>query len=228
MTGPETLSKRQFEAAASLPVSASYTGVAIALHWLIAAMILVTIPLGLFGASVRTDAGQAATDIHKPLGLVILALTIVRIAWRLWHAPPALPEAVSALQRAAAKTVQAALYALLIVMPISGWWMTSAFHKHTVDFFGLFAVPYLPVEPGMPAAAAAHGVHELFGWTLILLVALHTTAALKHHYIVRDDVLRRMVPRGSRALANTSISTGQNAADHASVKAAAIAKGDQS
>ena len=170
-----------------------YSGGAIALHWLTAAMVMITIPLGLCGASVKGAAGQAATEIHKPLGIAILTVTIIRLAWRVWHRPPALPASISNLQKALARSVQTMLYVLLIVMPLSGWWMTSAFHKHQINFFGLFWVPYLAVKPDMPSAIAAHEVHETLGWAVILLVGLHVAAALKHHYVDKDRVLFRML-----------------------------------
>lgn len=170
-----------------------YTGVAIALHWLTAVLVLITWPLGLYGASFRNAEGQAVTEIHKPIGIIILTATLVRLVWRARHQPPPLPEATVRLQRIGASASQAALYALLILMPISGWWMTSAFHKHQIDMFGLFKVPYLPVKPGMPSAVAAHGGHQLLGWTVLVLVALHGAAAIKHHLIDKDRVLSRML-----------------------------------
>ena len=182
-------------AALSASSTPGYSGGAIALHWLTAAMVMITIPLGLYGASVEGAASQAATEIHKPLGIAILTVTVIRLTWRVCHRPPALPEAISALQKATARSVQAALYALLIVMPLSGWWMTSAFHRHQISFFGLFLVPYLPVKPDMPSAIAAHEVHETLGWAIIALVGLHAAAALKHHYIDKDGVLRSMLGR---------------------------------
>ena len=180
-------------AASSGGAATRYTHVAIALHWLIAAMVLCTIPLGLIGARLKSGAGEAVVQIHKPLGMIILALTLVRIVWRIGHRPPPLPEKLAPGLRIAARSVQMALYALLIVMPVSGWWMTSAFHKHQVNFFSLFAVPYLPVKTGMTPAIAAHTVHETMGWFAIALIGLHIAATLKHQFIDRDYVLSLML-----------------------------------
>ena len=170
-----------------------YTRTAIVLHWLIAALIIVTIPLGLYSASIRTTVELPAMTAHKAIGITILLLTTVRLGWRLGHRVPDLPPMASWI-RTVARGTHFLFYVLLFAMPLSGWWMTSAFHKHPITF-GLFGVPYLPVPQGMTSAGPAHEVHETLGWVMIALLALHVLAAVKHHFVDRDQILNRMLGR---------------------------------
>jgi cytochrome b561 len=173
---------------------ARYTRVAILLHWLIAALMLTTIPLGLYSAGNEGALADQVTNLHKLIGIAILGLTVVRIGWRLTHRPPTLPVAMAPLLRQIARATHAAFYGLLLAMPLSGWWMTSAFPKrHPFGIPGVFDVPFLPIEMGMASAGAAHEIHEILGWMTIALIVLHSAAALKHHFIDRDDILARML-----------------------------------
>jgi cytochrome b561 len=173
---------------------ARYTRVAILLHWLIAVLMLTTIPLGLYSAGNEGALADQLTNLHKLIGIAILGLTLVRIGWRLTHRPPPLPVAMAPVLRLIARATHVAFYGLLLAMPLSGWWMTSAFPKrHPFGIPGVFDVPFLPIEMGMASAGAAHEIHEILGWMTIALVLLHITAALKHHFLDRDDVLARIL-----------------------------------
>lgn len=173
-----------------------YTTTAVVLHWTIAALVLLTIPLGLYGATVESDAAQQITNAHKLLGIVVLALTLVRIGWRLSHRPPALPATMAPTLRTLAGATHVMFYILLLALPLSGWWMTSAFPgRHPIGFEGVLEVPFLPVELSMASASAAHGLHENLGFIAIALIVLHVTATLKHHFVDRDDILGRMSGR---------------------------------
>ncbi len=172
-----------------------YTRVAAWLHWLIAALILITIPLILFGGSGKTALHDTATNAHKLVGITILLLTVARILWRLTHRPPALPETMTRTLRTAAKAVHILFYILLLAMPLSGWWMTSAFPKRHPIEAGLFDIPFLPVPVNIASAGGAHEVHEIGAWLMIALVILHIAAAFKHQFINRDDILPRMARR---------------------------------
>jgi cytochrome b561 len=174
--------------------SARYTRIAILLHWLIAALMLVNIPLGLFSADNEGPLAEQVTNIHKLVGIAILALTHVRIGWRLRHRPPPLSATMAPVLRLVARATHIAFYLLLLVLPLSGWWMTSAFpRRHPFGISGVFDVPFLPVEVSMASAGAAHELHEVSGWVLIALIVLHVAAALKHHFWDRDDILTRML-----------------------------------
>ncbi len=173
-----------------------YSGTAIVLHWAIAALVLSTIPLGWYGATFETAAAQSATNIHKSIGIAILALTLVRVGWRLGHRPPALPADYNPILRVIARVSHALFYVLLIVLPLSGWWMSSAVPMERHPFgYGPLQVPFLPVPRGWASAGPAHAMHVNLAWLMIGLVALHIAAALKHRFIDRDGVLARMLPR---------------------------------
>jgi cytochrome b561 len=175
-------------------LSRRYTRVAIVLHWLIAALMLFAIPLGLYSAVNEGPLTDQLTNIHKLIGIAILVLTLLRIGWRLTHKPPPLSTMITPALRLAARTIHFVFYLLLIALPLSGWWMTSAFPKrHPFGISGVFEVPFLPVEMSMASAGAAHEVHEVSGWVTIALIVLHVAAALKHHFYDRDAILARML-----------------------------------
>jgi cytochrome b561 len=177
--------------------AARYSRTAIALHWTIAALVLSTIPLGWFGASSESDAAQSATNVHKTIGISILALTLIRVGWRLTHKPPALPETMQPALRRIAKISHGSFYFLLLILPLSGWWMSSAVPERHVFGFGFFDIPFLPVPRGFASAGPAHFVHTNLAWLMAGLAGLHILAALKHHFADKDDILTRMLPRKS-------------------------------
>jgi cytochrome b561 len=178
----------------SLDTSTSprYTSVAIWLHWVIATFIIVQISLGVLGSEVETALGDTAIAVHKVLGITILVLTLVRIVWRLTHKAPALPSSVGPVWQFASRLVHGLLYALLLIIPLSGWWMASAFPKRHPIEAGLFDIPFLPVSVNMASAGTAYDFHAYGGWLMSILLAMHISAALKHHFIDRDGILSRM------------------------------------
>jgi cytochrome b561 len=163
-----------------------YSTVAIVFHWTIAALVIPNLAIGLFHDAI---GGMA---IHKSVGITVLALSAARVAWRLVHRPPPLPNTVPAWQRHAAHVAHWALYALLILLPLSGWAMVSGPERRPLTWFGLFDIPYLDVPA--EGAEAAHGGHTVLGYLMLLLVALHVAAAFYHHLIVRDRTLVRIAP----------------------------------
>lgn len=185
------------EAMTTNPVSGApyskYSLIAILLHWSTAALVLSTIPLGWYGATFETEAAQTATNIHKSIGIVILLMTSVRIGWRLSHKPPKLPIATTVALRWLASTTHLLFYVFLFVLPLSGWWMSSAVPTRHAFGFGFFSVPFLPVPRGFGSASPAHFVHINLAWIMVVLVVLHIAAALKHHLVDQDDLLARML-----------------------------------
>ena len=182
--------------AAETTSASRYSRTAILLHWLIAGFVLSTIPIGWYGATFEGDTAQSATNIHKSIGIVILALTLVRVVWRLSHKPAPLPDSMKPMLRRVARATHGLFYFLLLILPLSGWWMSSAVPVDRHPFgFGLFNVPFLPVPRGWGSAGPAHFVHTNLAWLMIALVMLHIAAALKHHFIDKDDILARMLPR---------------------------------
>jgi cytochrome b561 len=169
-----------------------YAKVAIWLHWLIGIAVIANIALAMLTEGMPKETHRAAMGVHKALGITILALTVLRILWRLGHKPPPLPAGTPAWQRPISKAVHFLFYLLLILLPLSGWvWMSAA--DRPVDFFGLFTVPNI-VGPSESLADTMHDRHELLGLTMLGLAALHILAALKHQFIDRTGLIGRMNP----------------------------------
>lgn len=172
-----------------------YSRGAIAFHWIIAALIVFNLWLGLAHDSLPRD--WKVMPVHKATGITILALTLARIAWRFARPAPALPTTLSTWERGAAHVSHFLLYAFMLVMPFSGWAMVSGPKRRPLQWFGQFDIPYLPVSPGV--ADIGHEVHEILGWGFVALIALHVVAALRHHFLLRDTVLVRMLPGASQS-----------------------------
>jgi cytochrome b561 len=198
---------------ASLTTSTRYTTIAIALHWVLAALALGMIPVGWWMAdAVRESATRAQAlkvfPLHKAMGMTILALTLVRLGWRLGHRAPPLPAHMPGWEKFAARAAHWLFYAVLLAAPLSGWIYASAgwseaFHTFITvptSWFGLFDIPAFPGvagqadEPRRAIGETAMAVHEKLAWVMIVLAGLHVAAALKHHLVDRDDVLTRMLP----------------------------------
>jgi cytochrome b561 len=169
-----------------------YTKVAIWLHWLIGLAVIANIGLAMLTEGLPKETHRAAMGIHKALGIAILALTVIRILWRLGHRPPPLPAATPAWQRPLSKIVHFLFYVLLILLPLSGWvWMSAA--DRPIDFFGLLTIPTI-VAPNENLADVMHDRHELLGLTMLALAAIHILAALKHQFYDRNGLIGRMNP----------------------------------
>jgi cytochrome b561 len=192
-----------------------YTIVAITLHWLIAFCILWMIWIGLWmtDAIVSKDAAEKVAaykgyQFHKSLGLTILALSLVRLIWRLAHKPPPLDPHMPAWEKFAAHATHALFYVIMIALPVTGWIFAStgwSFQYNTAlnvptVWFGLFTVPHLPLFEGATreakeaAAVVSVKAHELLAYFTLALAGLHIAAALKHHFFNRDDTLAHMLP----------------------------------
>jgi len=172
-----------------------YSRGAIAFHWVIAALVLFNLWLGLFHETLPRD--WKVMPVHRSVGVTILVLSVARLGWRLAHRPPALPAAMPDWERIAAKAMHWALYALLLILPLTGWIFSSNPERlRPVSWFWLFDLPVLPVSAGF--ADAAKEAHELLGWSMAALVAIHILAALRHHFLLRDNVLPRMLPWARR------------------------------
>jgi cytochrome b561 len=168
-----------------------YDRASIALHWLIGLAVLAQIALGVWMLGLpKAPAGLRAGwfNLHKSLGLTIAALVVIRLLWRLRHRPPALPEGLPAPQRAVAAATQGALYACLLVLPLSGY-LGSSFSGYPIRYFG-FALPGWGWD--WPAAKALlSAVHLGATWLLAALLLLHVSGAL-WHLARRDGVFARM------------------------------------
>lgn len=173
-----------------------YSRGAIAFHWTIAALVLFNLWLGLFHDVLPRE--WQVIPVHRSVGITVLMLTFGRIVWRLAHRPPHLPDMIPAWERAIAKAVHFILYALLLILPVTGWLMVSNPAKlRPFSWFSLFVVPPLPATPAI--AHSAHEMHELLGYLMTALVVIHIAAALRHHFLLRDKVLARILPWVSRS-----------------------------
>lgn len=169
-----------------------YTKVAIWLHWLIGMAVIANIGLAMLTEGLPREAQRAAMDIHKALGITVLTLTVIRILWRVGHKPPPLPATIPAWQRWLGKITHFLFYALLILLPLSGWvWMSAA--DRPIDFFGLFTIPTI-VAPNEGLADVMHDRHEVLGLSMLALAAIHILAALKHQFVDRAGLIGRMNP----------------------------------
>jgi cytochrome b561 len=176
---------------------ARYGAVAIALHWLVATALFVTFPLGLYMADLPLSPRKLTlVSYHKWIGVTVLALMSLRLAWRLTHRPPPLP-AMPAWQRRAAMLAHWMLYGLLLTIPLSGWLYSSAVGVPTV-YLGLWQLPDL-VGKDKALAEALKLAHKSLNFTLLALVVVHVAAAIKHHFVDRDGLLARMRPWSARA-----------------------------
>ena len=169
-----------------------YTMPAIALHWLLALALLGSIVVGL----IMTDLPVSPTRLklynwHKWAGVTILALSLLRLAWRLAHRPPPdLP--MPAWQARAAHATHLALYALCFIVPLVGWAYSSA-AGYPVVWFGVLPLPdFVPVDKAL--ADALKPWHGRLAWLMVALVALHVAGALKHQFVDRDGLIDRMRP----------------------------------
>ncbi len=175
--------------ASALP---AYTMTARVLHWLIAALVLIMVPLGIVIANEWGGPVQEPLyNLHKSIGVVILPLVVVRLIWRLTHPPLPLPADISALQQSAAHATHWTLYGLLIVQPTVGLIATSAYPA-PLPMFGLFELP--PVWPeNRPLSERLFTLHRWLGIAIGVVAAMHIAAALHHHFVRRDRVLMRMI-----------------------------------
>ncbi|MDO8315194.1 MAG: cytochrome b [Rugosibacter sp.] len=172
--------------------SKAYTGTAIAFHWLIALLILAVFPLGVYMHELPLSPTKLQLySYHKWLGITVLMLAILRILWRATHRPPALPASLPRWQQITTHAVHYSLYLLLLLIPLSGWLMSSAKGFQTV-WFGVFPLPDL-IAKDKALGDLFQEIHEVLNFTLLGLVSLHILAALKHHFINRDGIFMRML-----------------------------------
>ncbi|WGT61474.1 cytochrome b [Variovorax paradoxus] len=180
------------------PQEPRYGPVAITLHWLLAAMIVASLGVGLYMTGLPLSPARIKLyNWHKWAGVTILLLSALRLLWRLRHAPPPLPASSAAAmpswQRAGYLASHALMYLLFIAVPLFGWAYSSAM-GFPVVWFGLLPLPdFMPVDKEL-AEAVLKPLHKGGAFTLAALALLHVAAVLKHHWIDRDGILKRMWP----------------------------------
>lgn len=189
-----------------------YTKTAIVLHWLIAIVIIGMFALGWFMSELPKDAPKEAAydlfnlgiytwqlaepasprtfyfNLHKSIGITLLALIAIRVYWRATHRPPALLSSLKAWERKLATAGHHLLYVLMVAMPVTGL-LQAVYSKYGVKWFGLDFIPGLD-DKGM--RAIFHEAHEIIGLLLALLILVHILGALKHKFFDKDETLSRM------------------------------------
>jgi cytochrome b561 len=170
-----------------------YTRTAQALHWFAALLIFAGFGLGLFMTGLEISPEKFRYYAwHKWLGITVFLLAAGRLAWRAAHPAPALPRTMPAWQIRAAAAAHGLLYALMLAIPVSGWIYSSATGV-SVAYLNLVDLPNL-VSKDRELAKILLLVHQTLNYLLAAAVTVHVAAALKHHFVDRDDVLARMLP----------------------------------
>ncbi len=181
----------------SAAASARYSPVAMILHWLLAVMIIASFCVGLY----MTDLAMSPLRLklfnwHKWAGIVILALSALRLLWRLSRRAPLLPDATPGWQVAASNAVHALLYVLFFAVPLSGWAYSNA-AGFPIVLFALIPLPDL-LEKNRELADMIKALHHWLAYGLAACVILHFAAAAKHQWVDKDRLISRMWPVGSR------------------------------
>ena len=165
------------------------------LHWAIVLMILYQWYLGMHALSLGNSPAKISVfALHKSLGMTVFMLAIVRLVWRWANPVPSLEGVTKGWERLAAGFSHVALYGLIFLMPITGLLMSSA-RNFPVSWFGVFQFPDL-VAPDKPTFERMRDLHHTLFAALVIVALLHIAGALKHHFIDRNAVLKRMLPFG--------------------------------
>ena len=173
------------------------------LHWIIAVLIIVNVVLGLSADHLPDSWARPVIDTHKSIGITVLGLVLLRILWRWSHRPPPLPVSFARWEHTSAHWAHIALYALMLALPLSGWLHDSAWKDaatHPMYYFNLFQWPrvgfMMHLNPVLRERMHDNfdNLHTWLGYVLYGLFALHVGGALKHEWIDRESVLRRMLP----------------------------------
>lgn len=184
----------QTPSSVAAPAAASrYDRTTIILHWLTALLVLVLFALAMLWDYVPHDVHKQMQSLHISLGIVLAAVLLLRLAWRGTRGRR-LPMAAEGLQGKAAKAMHYLLYALLAAQVILGFAWRWA-QAEVFQFFGLFPLRFAEVRNG-PLAHVLGDLHDVLGWTIVILAGLHAAVALVHHHVLKDGVLRRMMGEG--------------------------------
>ena len=166
-----------------------YNALARTLHAVIALLIIFNLITGLLHDPLSKVI--QLMPVHKSVGLTILVLSIVRVLWRFtWKRPPH-AASMSGFEKAASEAMHGLFYVLMIAMPLSGWIFTSV-GKYPNTWFGLFPWPGLGLSKSDAIVGLSHEFHEIVGYAMIALVLGHIAAALRHQFLLKDNLLRRI------------------------------------
>lgn len=170
-----------------------YSPISMGFHWLVAVAIFAGFGLGLYMVDLRfSPAKLQYYNWHKWIGVTVFWLAALRLAWRWWRPPPPPPAGQPRWQTAAAHLAHVAMYALMFLIPVSGWLFSSSTGFTTV-YLGVLPLPDL-IEKNAEIKDTLKAVHWYLSMALAALLALHVLAALKHQWVDRDGTLARMLP----------------------------------
>jgi cytochrome b561 len=177
----------------SLGNSATHWGlISRLLHWFMAIAIIFMFGLGVTMINMRLSPLKLEMFmVHKSIGILLLAIVTIRIIWRILNPAPRPPRLFSKAQRRTVVAGQLLMYVLMVCIPISGWVINSA-ANFPLQWFGLFEIPPI-VQPSLVTEEYAKTTHLVLVCTLSLVVLTHITAALHHHFIQKNDILKRMI-----------------------------------
>jgi cytochrome b561 len=174
----------------SLPTVWHYRRPAIALHWLLAALITGMVGLGWWMMTIeKQPEGPFYFDLHRSFGLLVFALVVLRILWRLAHRPEPLPASLPRWQVGLSALTEGLLYACMVVLPVTGY-LGASHSRSAVKLFGLVLPAW--TTPDRASSHLFFNIHAFTVWILVGLVALHAIGGLKHLLLDRDGVFQRM------------------------------------
>lgn len=171
----------------------TYNAISRLLHWLMAFLILLMLALGWSFGFIHGELKPVLVDLHKSIGITILVLFFARLLVRIILPPPPLSEELPVAMKIGAESAHIMLYTLLLILPLSGWMAVSAMGRPPA-FFGLFTMPSL-TEKNPEIVPLLKSIHENGAIILALLVVIHGGAALYHHFVRKDETLKRMLPK---------------------------------
>ncbi len=177
--------------------SHSFGYVAKSFHWIVAVLIIAMLCLGYLLEDFPASSGAAAYNVHKCIGIIILALVVLRLVWRWMNIQPGYSSRLPACYKLFVKLAHYVIYMAMVLMPLSGWLMSTAAGR-APDFFGWFYFPMPGIALNTHLAGVMYQVHNTLAVVLIVLISLHILAGLFHHVMLRDNVLKRMLPGGNR------------------------------
>lgn len=186
--------------------SKNYTSVAILLHWILAILLIGMVfyawhmddlrqALRAHTEGVTLADVQFAVNAHKTAGMLVLLLSFVRLGWRFAHKPPAMPVGMAGWEKLVARSTHIAFYVLMIGMPLMGWLAASTTQAPSMMFNNPdLILPRLPVSQDHDFQELVGEIHGKGGWAILILAGLHFAAAIKHQYLGKDGLMRRMLP----------------------------------
>jgi len=172
---------------------AIYGPISRALHWLVGLAVICMLIVGSLMESIADKAirGQVF-GLHKSMGITVMGIMIVFALWSLFNRKPKLPKGTPTWEHHLARTVHLLLYALIIAMPLSGWIMSTA-SNHIPNYFGLFKIPFPGIGQDKALAEFMETSHYILAWSITIILTLHVLGALKHHFIYKNNIVRRML-----------------------------------